>query len=211
MGRYRRGRRGDFPAWLSFLIAVGLVFGGFYLFQGMQEFFRTGGLGVQEATRQAEIIASATAERVTRLPGGGSGIAAAVTLRPTATPPPPCQDFRVSVRAGIVRASPASSGAVLTQLNEGATVCVLGRETGSEWYTLDLNPNTRRIELAYMHESVIRAVNPTATPTRTLPPTRTSTPAPPTPTLDPALMPTLPDFVPSMPPVPMLATVTPRP
>ncbi|MDZ4768898.1 MAG: SH3 domain-containing protein [Chloroflexota bacterium] len=201
MGRYR-GDRGGFPTALAFLIAVALVFGAFYLFRGVQGFFLTGGLGVDESTRQAGASASATAARVTRMPQAG----VRVTLRPTATPPPSCQDFRVNVRAGIVRETPGSGGAIVTQLNEGTIVCVLARDPGSEWYTLDLNPNTRRIDLAYMHETVIESVNPTPTATLTQPATRTFTPAPPTPTADAPSATELPDFLPSMPPA--LATVT---
>jgi hypothetical protein len=202
MSRYRRSQ-GSFPTGLAFLVAVALVFGGFYIFRGMQDFFRTGGLGVDEATRQAALIASATAARVTRLPAAGGVI---MTPRPTATPPPECIDFRVSVPAGIVRESPGSGGAIVTQLTQGTTVCVLAREPGSEWYTLDLNPSTRRIDLAYMHETVIEAVNPTLTPTRTAPPTQTFTPAPPTSTSSAPTATLPPDSAPLMPPV--LATVT---
>ena len=61
---------------------------------------------------------------------------------------------------------------------------MLGREDGSEWYSIDLNPSTRRIELAYMHESIIEAVNPTPTPSITPTPSNTVSP-PPTVTLTP--------------------------
>ncbi|MCK6579007.1 MAG: SH3 domain-containing protein [Anaerolineae bacterium] len=206
MGRYR-GSRSRSPSPLAFLIAIALVFGAYYLFNGLQLYFRTGGLGVDEATRQAEVIASATAARVTR-----AVPQAQTTLRPTATPPPTCQDFRVSVPAGIVRDAPATSGGVLTQVNQGTIMCVLGREAGSEWYTLDLNPNTRRIDLAYMHESIIEAVNPTPTPTNTILPTSTPTPEPAsaTPLASPTAETSAADIglaVPMMPPPP-LATVT---
>lgn len=201
MTRYRGGRSRS-PAPLAFLVAVAIVFGGYYLLQGFQTFLRTGGLGVDEATEQARLIGSATAARVTRAP-----LQSAMTLRPTATPPPACQDFRVSVPAGIVRDGPAPNAAIVTQLTQGAMVCVLGRETNSEWYTLDLNPSTRRIDLAYMHETVIEAVNPTPTPTRTEPPTRTFTPAPATDTPIFA-SPTATPLLEGIPLMPGLATVT---
>ncbi|MBK8020672.1 MAG: SH3 domain-containing protein [Chloroflexi bacterium] len=205
MGRYRSARSRS-PSPLAFLIAIAIVFGAYYLFTGFQTYLRTGGLGVEEATRQAEVIASATADRVTRaLP------VAQMTLRPTATPPPTCQDFRVSVPAGIVRETPSTSGTVVTQFTQGTVVCVLGREANSEWYTIDLNPNTRRIDLAYMHETVIEAVNPTPTATQTLP--ATATPVPVSPTLSPssaastATPETDPGLVlPTMPPAPRDAT-----
>jgi hypothetical protein len=137
-----------------------------------------------------------------------------MTLRPTATPPPECQDFRVSVPAGIVREGPAQTATIITQLNQGTLVCVLGRETNSEWYTLDLNASTRRIDLAYMHESVIEAVNPTPTQSPTSPATRTPSPAPgsPIPSTEPTIDSTLraaEQGIPAMPPI--LATVTPAP
>jgi len=186
----RSSRQGP-PPLLAFLLATALVFGIFYVLQGVQTFLRTGGLGVVESTQRAVEISSATAERVTRMATSAS------TLRPTATLVPPCTDFRVTALAGIVREGPSTEAAVSTQLREGTIVCVLGREDGSEWYSIDLNPSTRRIELAYMHESIIEAVNPTLTPSITPTPSDTVTPAPtvtltpvPTRTLTPTPLPT---------------------
>ena len=179
----RRSSRNGPPALLVFLLAAALVFGVFYIWQGVQNFLRTGGLGVAEATQRAEVVATATAQRVTRL------ATSAVTLRPTATPIPPCTDFRVDVPAGIVREGPSTSSAVVTQFNEGTIVCVLQREPGTEWYAIDVNPSTRRIDLGYMHESIIEAVNPTLTPSLTFTPSNTVSPAP-TVTLVPTTRPT---------------------
>lgn len=207
MGRSLGSGRSRPPSLIVFLVAVAFVFGGYYLFTGFQSFLRTGGLGVEESTRQAGIVETATAARVTRIVP-----AAQFTLRPTATPPPPCQDFRVDVPEGIVREGPSTTAKIVTQLSQGTIVCVLGRETGSEWYTLDMNPSTRRIDLAYMHESVIEAVNPTLTPTST--PRASATPEPPRETVTPSPVPTIDmtlenaqERLPSMPP-PALATVT---
>jgi hypothetical protein len=155
-----------------FLVAVALVFGAFYLYQGAQNFIRTGGLGVEEATARAQVVSTATAQRST-----AAATRSASTPRPSLTPVPECIDFRVVVNA-VVRQSPSESGAVETGLNAGTVVCVLGREEGSEWYSIDLNPETRRVELAYMHEVVLEAVNPTPTPSRTSSPLPTVTPAP---------------------------------
>jgi len=141
--------------------------------QGTANFMRTGGLGVVEATERAQIVSSATAVRVTRM-----ATQEAVQARPSATPLPECQDFRVIVPNAIVRETPASNGAILTGYTEGTIVCVLARETGTEWYAIDQNPDTRRAELAYMHESVIEAVNPTPTPSITPTPSNTFTPLP---------------------------------
>jgi len=167
----RKSRSGP-PAILVFLLAVALVFGVYYVWQGVQTFLRTGGLGVVEATERAQNVDTATAVRVTRM------ATLPATLLPTSTDVPPCQEFRVSVPAGIVREGPSTSSPVKTQLREGETVCVLGREAGSEWYSIDLNPSTRRIELAYMHETIIEAINPTPTPSDTLTPSNTVSPPP---------------------------------
>ncbi|MFN8452774.1 MAG: SH3 domain-containing protein [Anaerolineae bacterium] len=167
----RRTRSGP-PGILVFLLAVALIFGVYYLWQGVQTFLRTGGMGVVEATERAETIRSATAVEATRF------VPQASTLLPTSTEVPPCQEFRVSVPAGIVREGPSTESAIKTQFREGDTVCVLGQEPGSEWYSIDLNPTTRRIELAYMHETIIEAVNPTLTPSNTYTPSNTVSPPP---------------------------------
>ncbi len=215
------GGRGPSPL-LIFMIAVALVFGGFYLLQGAQTFIRTGGLGVQEATQRAMIISTATQDRVTRMATQPR------TPVPTFTPIPECQDFRVSVPNAVVRNAPHSGGAIVTGLPQGSLVCVIAREPGSEWYLIDRNPQTRRIDAAYMHETVIEAVNPTLTPSRTptpLPtiteiptetPTITPTPPPtdtpdprPTATEDPALPLGAPAITPTPSPTPNLPTAVP--
>jgi hypothetical protein len=128
----------------------------------------------------------------------------------------------VTAAAGIVREGTSTESAVITQFREGTIICVLQRESGTEWYSIDLNPSTRRLDLAYMHESIIEAVNPTLTPSITPTPSNTVSPAPtvtltptpipsatatlfPSPTRDPRLtntpLPTLtPTFTPSVTP-----------
>ena len=167
----RKSGRGP-SALLAFVLAIALVFGIYYVWQGLQTYLRTGGLGVVEATQRAVVLSSATAEVVTRI------ATIAQTLRPTATEVPPCQEFRVSVPAGIVREGPSTSAAVAAQFRQGDPICVLAKEEGSEWYTIDLNPETRRLEIAYMHETVIEAVNPTLTPSITPTASNTVSPAP---------------------------------
>jgi hypothetical protein len=167
----RRKSGGGPPALLAFLLATALVFGIYYIWQGFQTFMRTGGLGVEESTQRAVILSSATAERVTRI------ATSPVTLLPTATDVPACQEFRVSVPAGIVRDGPSPSAAIVTQFRQGESICVLEKAEGSEWYTIDLNPSTRRLELAYMHETIVEAANPTLTPSIT--PTASNTVTPP--------------------------------
>ncbi len=182
MSSYRRGSAGP-PAWLIFIIAVALVFGAYYLWTGFQNYLRTGGLGVVEATERANLIATSTADRMASVPS--------LTPRPSFTPVPECQNFIVSVPSAIVREAPTSNGAIVTSLSQGTTVCVLGQDEGSEWYTIDNNPETRRLELAYMHETVIEAVNPTPTITRTPTPLPTVTTLPSlTPSITPSPAPT---------------------
>ncbi|MEO8393382.1 MAG: SH3 domain-containing protein [Chloroflexota bacterium] len=168
----RRNSRGGPPAILAFLLAAALVFGVYYIWQGVQTYLRTGGLGVVESTARAQEVDTATAAGVTRratLPA---------TLLPTATAPPPCQDFSVIVPAAIVREGPSTSAAVKTQYKEGTIVCVLGQDAGSEWYSIDMNPATKRIELGYMNEVLIEAAYPTLTPSITLTPSNTVSPPP---------------------------------
>lgn len=200
--RSTSGRRGGGPpAWLVFLVAVALVFGAFYLYQGAQNFLRTGGLGVEEATARAQIIDTATAEEITTI-----ATRSGVTPRPTFTEVPECSEFRVNVPNAIVRESPSENGRLLDGLNQGETVCVLGREEGSEWYSIDQNPETRRVELAFMHETVIEAVNPTLTASMTSTPLPTVTAAP---TETPSITPPATDtFTPSSTP-PSISTATP--
>lgn len=172
------------PTWMIFLVGTAVVFGGFYLWQGAQNFIRTGGLGVEEATRRAEIVSTATTERLATRPPTRE------ITQQIATPIPDCTEFRVIVPNAIVRESPTTSGAVIRGLTQGVGVCVLGRAS-DEWYTVDGDPDTRRRELAYMHESVIEATNPTATASITSTPLPTVTDFPtPTITLSPTTEPT---------------------
>ncbi|MEO8607400.1 MAG: hypothetical protein ABI690_05940 [Chloroflexota bacterium] len=166
----RRGRDGP-PAWLIFLVGIALVFGGYYLWLGAQNFLRTGGKGVVEATERAVIVSTATAQSFipTREP----------TSPFTPTPVPECQRFIVNVPNARVRQSPSENSATVDSLFQNQEVCVLGRAApGSEWYVIDQNSSTRRLELAYMHESVLQAVNPTPTPSRTPSPLPTITATP---------------------------------
>lgn len=170
--RHSRGSGGP-PAWFIFIVGVAIVFGIYYVWLGVQNFLRTGGRGIAETTQQAQVITTATARvRPT----------ANLNILPTFTPVPTCLDFVVSVPNAIVREAPSPNGAIVTSYSQNETVCVLGRpQPDSEWYTIDMNPRTRRLETAYMHESVIQALYPTPTPTRTPTPAPTLT-SPPTPT-----------------------------
>lgn len=180
-GRASRGGDG-LPAWLIFLLGAALIFGLYYLWQGAQNFLRTGGLGVDETTRQAVVVGSATARRVTQ----GLSSEATRTRPPTVSPIPPCQTFTVSVPNAIVREGPSSASGIVTSYKEGDTVCVISIAPDSEWYLIDMTPETRRLDPAYMHQTVIRANNPTPKPTITMTPLPTVTSLP---TLTPSMTP----------------------
>lgn len=166
---YRNRPQNGPPAWLVFLVGVALVFALYYLWTGLQNFLRTNGGGVIETTARAVIVETATAERERPTPMDS-------TIVPSATPIPPCLEFMVVARNAIVRESPSTNAPIVTSFFEGDSVCVIGSE--GEWYLVDSNAETRRYEIAYMHESIIRPRFPTPTPslTVTLLPTVTLTP-----------------------------------
>ncbi|MBI1277230.1 MAG: hypothetical protein GC179_03785 [Anaerolineaceae bacterium] len=202
LGRRPTGRRGrdSVPAWLIFLVGVALVFGIYYVWLGIQSFLRSGGRGIIEATQNAAIVSTATAVYIqTGIP----------TVRPTTTPFPPCEPFIVIVPNARVRSAPSESGGILTSFFMNDPVCVEGRAApDSEWYIIDWKPETRRVDIAYMHESVIAAKNPTPTVTPTQKPPPTVTPLP---TLTPSKTPTItrtPTITPTLPPS-LTPTITP--
>lgn len=168
--------RGRAPTWFIFLLGMALVFAIYYLWSGFQTFVQTAGQGIEFSTEQAVVINTATAVRNIEL---GLAVDPAVTARPSFTPIPPCEVFVVSVPAAIVRSEPNTTAAVLASWSEGTEVCVKGRVEGADlWYVVDLRPETRLLEEAYMREDLLRAVNPTPTATRTFTPAPTVTPDP---------------------------------
>jgi hypothetical protein len=173
------------PAWLVFLMGIALVFGVYYLWSGFQEYLSTGGLGAAEATNRAMTVIPPTQEAADA--EAPSFSESGFTAVPSATEIPPCMDFAVSVPSAIVRAQPSTNSAILDSLSQGETVCVRGQEANGDWYVIDRNPNTRRLETAYMSSDIIEAVNPTPTPTQTLTPAPSVTDAP---TLTPSRTPT---------------------
>jgi hypothetical protein len=166
-------RQSKSPTWLVFLIAVALILGGYYVWQGFRTYLQSGGLGVIEATEQARIGATATANRLQTLPQFET------TRQATFTPVPECKQFIVNVPSAIVRESASTNAPIVTSWSQGTRVCMIDRApTDGEWYVVDGNPETRRIEFAYMHESLIEALEPTLTPSRTPTALSTVTPLP---------------------------------
>src|SRR5262245_50541329 len=113
-GSYRsyRSQTGP-PTWLVFVIAVALVFGIYYLWIGLRDFLNTGGLGIQEATQRAEIIASATGMREATRVAASGGLNTREPNFATPTPRPECIDFVVIVPTAIVRDAPTTRGEIL--------------------------------------------------------------------------------------------------
>ena len=182
----RYGQRSGPPSWFIILLGIAIVFGVYYLWLGLRNFMSTG-VSASESTLQAIEEDTATAIRFEEIEFN------APTLLPSITPVPPCQDFVVRVPIATVRSGPSTSSSIVTGLREGETVCVITMLPDSEWYLVDQNERTRRIESVYMHRDIIRALNPTATPTITPTPTNTLTPtasATPTDTPVPTVAPT---------------------
>jgi hypothetical protein len=175
MGYHRRQSDGP-PSWFVFLLGVAFIFGAFYLWTSLQSYLRTGGLSVDQATQISREDASATAvQRVTT-------VAELPTRRPSATPKPDCQDFRVTAATAIMRQQPSTAASLIESIPEGTVVCVLEASAGGDgftWYMIDRDPVTRLIETAYMREDVIEPANPSPTPSITvIPPTITESYSP---------------------------------
>jgi len=163
------GQRSGPPSWFVILLGVAIVFGLYYLWIGLRNYMSTG-LTVAESTQQAVERTTATAVRILEFEIN------APTPLPSFTPIPPCQDFAVSVREAIVRSEPSTNSKIVEALKEGATVCVIAALPNLDWYLIDENPLTRRIDKVYMHRDIVYALNPTPTPTHTLTPTASDTP-----------------------------------
>ncbi|GAB4575080.1 MAG: hypothetical protein Kow0077_24830 [Anaerolineae bacterium] len=188
---YRSPVQSGPPAWLVVLAGALLVFGGYFLWSGVRNFM--------QSSLQAFMLPTPTSvpEAQTRqVPT----LEPRFTPVPTRTPVPPCQDFVVVVDEAIVRECPSTNCAIADVRREGQVVCVLERDyVSEEWYIVDLDASQFFTSLAYMHESLMRPLNPTPTPSITNTPLPTVTPMPtqtPLPTLgatstpDPSISPT---------------------
>lgn len=182
----RPPRSFSLPPWLIFLIAIALVFGLYYLWLGTRDFLSTGGLGIEQATQQA--VAQSTSTARAQPTRDANAPVFGITPIPSATELPPCTEFTVIVESGIVRGQPTTRGNIVAQLTRGDMVCVVGQVEASEWYIIDTNPLTRRLDEAYMRNDVIEAANPTLTPSETLTPAPSVTAMP---TLTPSASPTI--------------------
>lgn len=184
MGRRRTLNNPGPPAWFVFLTTVALILGGYYLWLGGRDYVRTGGLGVVEATERAVLLSTETAEFIALVS------TPTTTPRPSFTPVPECQAFTVTVSAAVVRLQPDTNSPQVDVFEQNEEVCVVERVLETEWYLIDVRPETTRLDEGYMRDDIIQALNPTSTPTTsptalpTVTPTETETPTP-TLTIDP--------------------------
>jgi hypothetical protein len=182
------------PVWLVVVGAAVFVFGGFTLYNGVLNFLSGGG-NITAPVTATSVSALEQTQQALNQPAPNSGDTIQIPTRlPTRTPIPPCVEFRVIVIKARVRDCPKDTCPTQDSLlSQGAKVCVIGVvPEATEWYQVNLRPDSSFPELAFMHESVLEAVRPTARPTRTptgerLPtvtpiptasPTRTYTPLP---------------------------------
>lgn len=174
---YRR-RGGGPPGWLVFILGIAVVFGMYYVWLGLREYLATSGLGETAATNLALTQERPTETAALAAPNfQGTGLTPGIT----ATDIPACVSFVVSVPSAIVRAAPSTNSPILDALSEGEEVCVINTEADGEWYLIDRNPRTRRIDSGYMAAVIIEAINPTPTASRTFTPAPTVTDVPTTP------------------------------
>jgi hypothetical protein len=190
MSFYRRS--GPSPL-LVVLIAALLVFGGYFTWTGFLNFLEDRGDITAHATREA--VASGTARAAPPV------VFPSPYMPATFTPLPPCQWFSVSAERAVYRECPSKDNQqcpIRETVEFGTQICVYSRVPGNaEWYIIELNPGGSYRDTAYMHESVLKAVNPTSTPRPTVTPGPTVTPMPDLPTRTPA---PLPEYSPTPPP-----------
>lgn len=170
MSRYRSGP----SPLLIILVGALLVFGGYYVWLGFLDFLEDRGDITAEVTRQ--VVASATAQ------AAPPALLPTLYMPPTFTALPPCQWFRVSAERAVYRECPSTNNQecpVREVVPAGTELCVYARAQGNaEWYVVDLNPDGAYRDTVFIHESVVEAVNPTPTITRTPSPLPTITPTP---------------------------------
>jgi len=160
------------PGWFVFILAVTLVFGFYFMWIGFQDYL-AGGTLAPTATPTSDEISVFNPE---------FSLSGTATPVPTRTPVPACIEFVVSVPSAIIRQQPTTASAILDTVPEGEIICVIQPYLDTDWYLIDFNQRTNRLEEAYMHSDVIDAANPTLTPTDTFTPPPSVTPEPTQPT-----------------------------
>lgn len=195
---------GGMPAWLVFILGVAIVFGVYYLWLGIRDYTGSvglSGIATREAATQTAIVEGALIASGGNVSSSRQSNSATLTgntnpvepqsVEPspavTLTPIPECQEFVITERANI-RNAPNTNAGVIEVYQTGQMICVIGvADTNSDWYLIDINPLSRRVDAAYVYHTLARAVNPTPRPTHTVTPLPTVTPFP---TLTPSITPT---------------------
>ena len=151
-------RRSGPPPLLIVVIGALVVFGGYYVWTGFLQFLEEGGNITAPATRQA--LSTATAQV-------GPMIRPTVFMPATFTPLPPCQMFRVTAERAVYRDCPSQDNQqcpIVEVVPYDTELCVYSRSPDNpEWYVIELNPGGAYRDIVFMHESVIKPVNPTPT------------------------------------------------
>lgn len=161
------------------LMAMAMVFGGYFLWTGFMTWVDEGSEESRIAQRTQVSEASATAYSIFNRP--------TLAVFPSITPIPACEFFVVKgPQSAFVRECPSSNCKEVGYVDANVSVCVIGRGDDAqynrpqEWFKVLLRPDDILPEITYMHQSVLRSLNPTATPTATFEPlptvTRTPTP-----------------------------------
>ena len=177
------GRQSNTPTWFIIVVAVTLVFGGYFVWRGL--------LAWADAnfSYTAPTASSQDGSDGPTLPFSSRNLSK--TIPPTASPTQVCIQFRVKVLRARVRECPKDTCNTITLPEQGAVFCVLGAAPeATDWYRVNLKPDDPLGEIGYMSSSVLSAVNPTPKPSATLNlATVTQVPTTTTPTFTPSLPP----------------------
>jgi hypothetical protein len=169
MSRYRSGP----SPLLVVVIGAFVVFGGYYVWTGFLSFLEDKGDITAQVTRQA--LSTGTAQ-------AGPVLPPTMFFPATFTPLPPCLWFKVTAERAVYRECPSQDNRqcpIRDVVTFGTELCVYSRAPGNpEWYVVELNPGGAYRDTVYMHESVIKPVDPTPTPSQTYTPLPTVTPVP---------------------------------
>ncbi len=159
------------------LIAIVIVFGAYLLWTGFISWLETGSEQSELQRNTAVAGATDTSEAFLSRP--------TLAVFPSNTPLPSCEYFYVKgPEAAFVRECPSTDCEDVTYIEPDVSVCVIGRSDdpeyrrSEEWFEVLLDPDSFLPEIVYMHQSVLEALNPTATPTPTFEPLPTITPTP---------------------------------
>lgn len=174
---YPANRSSGFNPLTISLIAMTLVFGGFFLWQGFVEW-----VDRENADRYARATQTAIIE-ITSTAAPTDIFYPSPT--PVPDPVPECQIFFINAEAAYIRECPSRSCEEKDRFEYETEVCVYGKTpdtdlANEEWYIVDLNAGGVFADIGYMHESVLKPRFPTPRPSQTFTPrpTITLTPSP---------------------------------